>query len=114
MTWRYYSGSYLQTQSTNFWTGGFRSKYTKTWTWCKRHNSTTFGAIYDDVNGNYNFTENQELSNATIYMDCMFGFMFDKSSLYCWSDYQTAKMICESTDQVTYADLVNVTLIVSI
>jgi hypothetical protein len=112
MTLRYYSGSYLQTQSTFFWTGGFRSKYTQTWTWCKRHNSTTFGAIYYD--GNYNFTENQELSNAANHRDCLFGFVFDKSSLYCWRESVAAKMICESTDQVTYADLVNVTLIVSI
>jgi hypothetical protein len=110
MTNIYNTGYRRRTESTLFWTGGFRNKFTNMFTWCRRHNSTTFGASRINDTGNYYFSENHELSNATNDNYCSkFGFLFDEGILYCWELRDDMRLICESTATVTYSDLVNMT-----
>lgn len=110
MTPRYYSGSELITKSTYFWTGGFKNAHTNTYTWCKRYNSTTFGAIKVFENDDHvynNYTDTQPPLNVTQiddYYCSAFGIKFDTGFLYCRNDGTAMSLVCESSD---VADLVN-------
>jgi hypothetical protein len=91
---------------TTVWTGGFKNQFNNMWTWCKRFNPNSFG--FRKIEGHYNYTENHEAFNITEYDydSCSkFAFAFN-GNFFCMDEKTDRKTVCESTSNVTYADLV--------
>jgi hypothetical protein len=91
------------------WTGGFKNQFTDIWTWCKRYNQTLFG-LHPWNKTTYNYSENHEAYNDTQYDPCSkFAFSFD-GGLRCvdGGNGKELRTVCESTSNLTYADLVKI------
>jgi hypothetical protein len=96
---------------TYFWTGGFKSQITDMWTWCRRYNPTSFGLQKTD--GDYYYSEKHEISaNHTAFEYCSkISFAFYEQGIRCVdgsNERASVATICESTSNVTNADLVRI------
>jgi hypothetical protein len=92
----------------SFWTGGFKNQFTNIWTWCRRYNSTLFGLLSNETTINY--SENHVAYNYTLYKPCSkFAFSFD-GGYNCVDQGKRNELqtVCESTSNLTYADLVKI------
>jgi len=79
------------------------------WTWCRRYNPTSFG-LQKTVEDHYYYSEQYEISaNLTAFDYCSkISFAFNEQGIRCVDGSYERATICESTSNVTNADLVRI------